>query len=301
MATQSKEEMMRAIDPEEFVRRAPWRWAQTGDHQYVVRGLLADVELEQWFEPMVEYVREHGYVATFAGREYTYSQIGPHRYWTMGEPVSETTIINRAAEPDRRREDAIVEFVRSAPWRWSELSPNWSLLREDIPAEEFDAMLDVIGDDWLDLEVDGVPWRIRLCSDETCLHRWRLESLGGDDADDQRIPDSDEVADLADRLRAKLRRGEDPSYELGIEFAALTAAEQERFIVLIEQRAAHGTEQLEAVEENVRAIKALLVLQAERAPGMSLPEAIGSGRIGLLEVVEAIRGAVPDPLAQESD
>jgi hypothetical protein len=30
---------------------------------------------------------------------------------------------------------------------------------------------------------------------------------------------------------------------------------------------------------------------------MTLPEAIGDGHIALLEVVEAIRGAVPDPLA----
>ena len=41
------------------------------------------------------------------------------------------------------------------------------------------------------------------------------------------------------------------------------------------------------------------VLQVERAPGMSLTEAIGSGHIGVMEVIEAIRSAVHDPLAQE--
>jgi hypothetical protein len=65
-------------------------------------------------------------------------------------------------------------------------------------------------------------------------------------------------------------------------------------------RAAHSEERREAVEAQSRALKALLRLQVRRASGMSLREAIGSGHIGLLEVVEAI-GAVPDPLAHEPD
>jgi hypothetical protein len=65
----------------------------------------------------------------------------------------------------------------------------------------------------------------------------------------------------------------------------------------MDQRIAHGEEKLEAIEGEVAALKALLRLQVRRAPGMSLWEAIGSGQIGLQEVVEAIR-ALPDPLAQ---
>jgi hypothetical protein len=66
----------------------------------------------------------------------------------------------------------------------------------------------------------------------------------------------------------------------------------------MEQRKVHGGERLEALEENIRTLKALLVLQVERAPGMTLTAAIGTGCIGILEVIEAIRGAVPDPLAK---
>jgi hypothetical protein len=68
-------------------------------------------------------------------------------------------------------------------------------------------------------------------------------------------------------------------------------------MALMEQRAAHGKERCEAIEAQNRALKELLRLQVRTAPGMSLPEAIGSGHISLLEVVEAIQGVMPDPLA----
>ena len=61
----------------------------------------------------------------------------------------------------------------------------------------------------------------------------------------------DEVAELADRIEERRRRGQDYEAEY--------------------------------------VLKALLVLQVERAPGMSLTEAIGSGHIGVMEVVETIR------------
>jgi hypothetical protein len=31
----------------------------------------------------------------------TYLTIGKHEYWTMGEPISETTLINRAVSEDQ--------------------------------------------------------------------------------------------------------------------------------------------------------------------------------------------------------
>jgi hypothetical protein len=78
----------------------------------------------------------------------------------------------------------------------------------------------------------------------------------------------DEIGDLADRLR-----GVESEDVFAIEWGALTEEERDAVLALIRQRTAHGEEALEAIEENVR-------------------EAIGSGRIGLMEVIEAIRGAV---------
>lgn len=108
-------------------------------------------------------------------------------------------------------------------------------------------------------------------------------------ADDKRrsqLTDHDHVADLADRMLAR----RDAEFEFEIEWWALTAEEQDEFMALMRQRTAHGEEVLEAIEGNVRALKALLVLLARGAPaGMGLGQAIEDGYIGLLEVIEAIR------------
>ena len=82
-----------------------------------------------------------------------------------------------------------------------------------------------------------------------------------------------------------------------IDWAGLTDEERDEFMALMDARIVHKKEKLEALEAENRALKALLRLQVRNAPGMTVPEAIGSGRIGLLEVVHAISGAVPDALA----
>jgi hypothetical protein len=70
-------------------------------------------------------------------------------------------------------------------------------------------------------------------------------------------------------------------------------------MALVRQRIAHGEEVLEAVEANVRALKALLVLVVSSAPpgSRTLGETLQAGYISIQDVVDAIRGAEPDPLA----
>ena len=104
----------------------------------------------------------------------------------------------------------------------------------------------------------------------------------------------DRITELADRLLARQRRGERWDLEFEIEYGALTDEEQDAYDALVEQRVAHGQERLEAIEATNAALKELLRLQVRKAPGMTVREAIGSGHISLLEVVEAIHG-VPDP------
>lgn len=48
----------------------------------------------------VELIRTHGYQEEFLGKTYTYFDVGDYKYWTMGAPVKETILINRA-EIDR--------------------------------------------------------------------------------------------------------------------------------------------------------------------------------------------------------
>ena len=94
----------------------------------------------------------------------------------------------------------------------------------------------------------------------------------------------DEVAELADRIEERRRRGEDYEAEFVIDFESLTEAEREDFLALMEQRIAHGSEVLAGITENVRILQLLFAWQ--------------EGAITALEFVERVRGAVPDPLAE---
>jgi hypothetical protein len=50
----------------------------------------------------------------------------------------------------------------------------------------------------------------------------------------------DEITELADRLRAKQRRGEELGLEFEIDFASLTDEERPAFIALMNERIAHA-------------------------------------------------------------
>ena len=85
------------FEPEAFIAQAPWRFAKTmpeQPHEYTTRGETPDEE----FEAFVRFIREHGYRARYGRNVYTYLKLGDWRYWTMGWPVAQTRIINRASE-----------------------------------------------------------------------------------------------------------------------------------------------------------------------------------------------------------
>jgi hypothetical protein len=44
------------------------------------------------------HIRKNGYVEEFTGWKYTYFDIGGYQYWTMGAPLEETILINRAQQ-----------------------------------------------------------------------------------------------------------------------------------------------------------------------------------------------------------
>jgi hypothetical protein len=97
------------------------------------------------------------------------------------------------------------------------------------------------------------------------------------------MTDRDEVTELADRVQAKQRRGEAWDLEFETEFGALTDEERSEFVALMKERAAHGKEKVEALEENNRILALLLAHQ--------------QGTITAKEFAERVRGAVPDLLA----
>ena len=76
----------------------PWKSATSKryeklPHQYTLRKQWADDEDFIW---CVEYIGRVGYQVRFIGRVWTYYDVDEYQYWTMGSPVPETTLINRA-------------------------------------------------------------------------------------------------------------------------------------------------------------------------------------------------------------
>lgn len=81
-----------------FIAEGSWTFAKTMariPHWYVVRNRCDPAR----FRRFVEYVRANGVVERFMGRDFTYLYRGEWKYWTMGAPVEETTIVNRARVP----------------------------------------------------------------------------------------------------------------------------------------------------------------------------------------------------------
>jgi hypothetical protein len=78
---------------------AEWTFAKTmpeWPHEYIVRDRV-DGEL---FERLVTHIRDHGYEGRFYAKTITYYDEAGLVYWTMGAPLSETTIVNRCRSED---------------------------------------------------------------------------------------------------------------------------------------------------------------------------------------------------------
>lgn len=81
-----------------FVNNQSWvfakTYAETWPHEYIVR----DKVDETLFVALVEHIRVNGYVGKFYKMDITYFDENGIVYWTMGDPIETTTIINRCAK-----------------------------------------------------------------------------------------------------------------------------------------------------------------------------------------------------------
>ncbi len=78
-----------------------WTFAKTmpdNPHEYIDRKHWVG---EIAFDAVVTHIREHGYKLPFKGRDYICLDVGRHRYWTMGDTLSNTWILNRAVNRQR--------------------------------------------------------------------------------------------------------------------------------------------------------------------------------------------------------
>lgn len=63
-------------------------------HWYIVKEKTED---EVLFIEAVYYIQQDGVPEQFDGVTYKYLNLGEYKYWTMGDPPEETTIINRVS------------------------------------------------------------------------------------------------------------------------------------------------------------------------------------------------------------
>jgi hypothetical protein len=83
-----------------FIAQRSWREAvtyrETAPHEYVVRTWERDPQGDRDFEHFITLIRRFGFAAFYYKVRHIYWVIDEFKYWTMGWPVEETTIINRA-------------------------------------------------------------------------------------------------------------------------------------------------------------------------------------------------------------
>ena len=92
--------MNREVDYEKLrkmIARCEWTFAKTmpfAPHEYIVKGRcpLSDEE----FEYFVNMQREHGIREKWGKYNNPYLYVDDYKYWTMGAPLEDTTVINRA-------------------------------------------------------------------------------------------------------------------------------------------------------------------------------------------------------------
>ena len=104
-------------DARAYIAKVTWTFARsmpTIPHWYTVRGWRHDLRLD--FLAFAVFIRQTGEVkpwprdAEIPTYHHTYKEIDGWEYWTMGEPIVITTVINRA-----RIEHTELESQESAP------------------------------------------------------------------------------------------------------------------------------------------------------------------------------------------
>ena len=87
-----------------MIARCLWTFAKTMPwcpHEYIVRGNCPLTTDE--FDYFVHMQREHGVKEQWGKYYHPYLYIDNYKYWTMGAPVEETRVINRAKADVKKR------------------------------------------------------------------------------------------------------------------------------------------------------------------------------------------------------
>lgn len=90
---------MHIDDIRQFIKSVLWtcskHYSKTAEHDYIVYDYLDD-ENKKTFRSFVLFIRENGKEERFFSKKYIYYYLDGYKYWTMGNPLEETIILNRA-------------------------------------------------------------------------------------------------------------------------------------------------------------------------------------------------------------
>ena len=77
-----------------YIHSVEWRVSKDGSHAYTLKKWQPAV-LDD-FHAFAQFIRDNGYVSWFMRLGYVCCDVDGYRYWTMGWPLEETILINRA-------------------------------------------------------------------------------------------------------------------------------------------------------------------------------------------------------------
>lgn len=95
---------MDANEIKDYIDSVKWQFAKTmpkNPHEYTVRKW--DLDKEEKFVKFINYIRDIGEERSFYKKKYIYFDFEGYSYWTMGNPIDETTVINRAKHEPKRQ------------------------------------------------------------------------------------------------------------------------------------------------------------------------------------------------------
>lgn len=84
----------------DFISRQKWifakRYAAFCPHEYIVKDRIPEFDRKN-FEKFAQFIRDFGWEALYEKmKPNKYYSMGDYYYWTMGAPIPETIILNRA-------------------------------------------------------------------------------------------------------------------------------------------------------------------------------------------------------------
>lgn len=89
----------------DFLNRQKWIFAKTyakkAPHHYIVKTKLSE-EDQEIFTEFAIYIRKHGVKRPFWDMVFTYFNLDGYDYWTYGDPIPLTIILNRVGNCQKK-------------------------------------------------------------------------------------------------------------------------------------------------------------------------------------------------------